>query len=102
MIFYPKIDSALFSAFKHNLIDYRNNLVQVGLKVKKDNSKVVEPQIKQFIDRRLKFLEVFIQNIDKLEELAFKVDQMYLAKETHDIAEEGTNNIVLTLLLAEK
>lgn len=40
--------------------------------------------------------------MDKFEELAIKVDQMYLVRETHDVSDVGTNSIVLTLLLAEK
>lgn len=51
---------------------------------------------------RLKFLKVLNENMSKIEGIALKVEQMYLVKQSYDIAEEGTSTIVLILLLAEK
>lgn len=52
------------------------------------------------MEKRRLFLKVLLENLDKLDELISKVDQMYVEKEKYDVGEEGTNNIVLTLLLA--
>lgn len=54
------------------------------------------------MENRLRYLHVLLENIDKLEEIAFCIGGLNLKKISHDITSEATYNLVLKLLLASK
>lgn len=65
-------------------------------------SKALTDNIKGFMESRLRYLHVLLENIDKLEEIAISIDSLNLKKISYDITSEATYNLILKLLLASK
>lgn len=65
-------------------------------------AKNLPPSIKGFMENRLRYLHVLLENIDKLEEIALSIGGLNLKKISYDITSEATYNLVLKLLLASK
>jgi hypothetical protein len=104
LIFFPKVNSQLFSTLKAMMVQHQYDLSAVYMDLSNNpiKAKNLQPSIKGFMENRLRYLHVLLENIDKLEQIAITVDGLHLKKISHDVTSEATYNLVLKLLLASK
>lgn len=104
LIFHPKVNAQLFRTLRAYLSTHQDSLSLAYVELERNPVRAgnLPSSLREFMERRLRFLHVLMENADKLEEIAGCVEGLNLKKTSHDIASEGTYALVLRLLLASK